>query len=110
VPSAHEGMSFSLLEAASAGAKIIASDIPANSGVCREYARLVAVGSIEAMREAIDLEWIRERGDEEIAHQITLCRSRHDWRAIVGSMIPILLPADRNQNIDAKSPDWGCRS
>ena len=43
MPSAHEGMSFSLLEAAIAGAKIIASDIPANSGVCREYARLVAV-------------------------------------------------------------------
>ena len=103
MPSAHEGMSFSLLEAAISGAKIIASDIPANYQVCREYACLIPVDSIECLSKAIASEWIRERGEEEIAYQITLCRSLHNWRPIVEAMIPILLPSGRNQNVDTKS-------
>ena len=57
LPSSHEGMSFALLTASVAGIKIIASNILGNSVVCRDFARLVPVGSVVALREAIELEW-----------------------------------------------------
>jgi glycosyltransferase involved in cell wall biosynthesis len=92
--SLHEGMSFSLLEAGIAGVKIVASDIPANSLVCREFARLTGVESAIALAAAITSEWHRERSSEEVERQITLCRSRFDWSAISRAMEPILLQKD----------------
>jgi glycosyltransferase involved in cell wall biosynthesis len=83
-------MSFSLLEAGIAGAKIVASDIPANSIVCRDFARLTTVSSAEALAKAIAMEWNRQRSAEEVQRQIALCRSRYDWAAIARTMEPIL--------------------
>jgi glycosyltransferase involved in cell wall biosynthesis len=101
LPSSHEGMSFALLRAGIAGVKIIASDIPGNSIVCRDFARLVAVDSTEALRQAIELEWNRERLPSEIEQQIGICKSRHDWSAIAQQMIPILssLRPSRSESI-----------
>lgn len=89
LPSSHEGMSFALLEASIAGTSIIASDIPANSAVCREFARLVPVGSVERLREAIELEWRRDRKKEEVERQVSLCKSQHDWSVIARAMAPL---------------------
>ena len=93
LPSSHEGMSFSLLEAARAGTKIIASDIPANSFVCREFIRLVPVNSIPALGDAIGTEWIRVRSAAKIARQVDYCKNQHDWPSIARQMEPLL--ADR---------------
>jgi glycosyltransferase involved in cell wall biosynthesis len=95
LPSAYEGMSFSLLEAAISGVKIVASEISANSHVCSEYARLVEVNSIAALSEALSSELARDRKENEITNQINLCKTRHDWYGVVRSMIPILLPSER---------------
>jgi glycosyltransferase involved in cell wall biosynthesis len=92
LPSSHEGMSFALLEASIAGTPIVASDIPANSAVCQEFARLVPVGSIDKLCDAIEQEWQRERTPEEIQRQVNLCKSRYDWRVIARSTVPILAP------------------
>jgi hypothetical protein len=88
-------MSFSLLEAAISGVKIVASEISANSHVCSEYARLVEVNSIAALSEALSSELSRDRKENEITNQINLCKTRHDWYGVVRSMIPILLPGER---------------
>ena len=94
LPSSHEGMSFSLLEAARAGTKIIASDIPANSFVCREFIRLVPVNSITALGDAIGGEWIRVRSPAEIARQVDCCKVQHDWPSIARQMAPLLAGRD----------------
>jgi glycosyltransferase involved in cell wall biosynthesis len=86
LPSMHEGMSFALLEAAISGAKIIASDIPANVNVCGSFAKMVAVESTPDTSEAIAAEWRRQRTPEEVQRQVELCRSRHDWSAVAAEM------------------------
>jgi glycosyltransferase involved in cell wall biosynthesis len=86
LPSMHEGMSFALLEAAISGAKIIASDIPANVNVCGAFARIVAVDSAQETGEAIATEWRRQRTPEEIQRQIQLCQSQHDWSFVAAEM------------------------
>lgn len=100
-PSSHEGMSFSLLRASVAGLKIIASDIPGNSEVCRNFGCLVPPGSAEKLQSAIEKEWLRARSSAEIARQITLCKARHDWHNVVQQMIPILAH-DRNGGLDGR--------
>jgi glycosyltransferase involved in cell wall biosynthesis len=95
LPSSHEGMSFSLLEAARVGAKIIASDIPANSFVCREFIRRVPVNSIPALGDAIAAEWIRVRSPAEVARQADYCKNLHDWPSIARQMVPLLAERDR---------------
>jgi glycosyltransferase involved in cell wall biosynthesis len=104
LPSAHEGMSFALLEASIAGATIIASDIPANAAVCDEFARLVPVGSVTKLRDAIELEWQRKRAPAEIDRQVSLCKSRYDWRVIARSMVPVLAaPPGKDQAAEFRS-------
>jgi glycosyltransferase involved in cell wall biosynthesis len=109
LPSAHEGMSFSLLEASIAGIKIVASNIPANADVCSQYARLVSVDSIQALCDGLEAEWFRERADEEMERQIQVCSSRHNWNAIASTMTPILLPRDRDSNRNDSKLDPECR-
>jgi glycosyltransferase involved in cell wall biosynthesis len=105
LPSSHEGMSFALLEASVAGTSIIASDIPANSAVCQEFARLVPVGSMPKLRDAIELEWQRKRTTEEVERQVSFCKSRHDWRVIARMMVPIFSPPP---NRDPKTETRSC--
>jgi len=93
LPSMHEGMSFALLEAASAGAKIVASDIPANALVCGEFARLAKVNCVDALSVAMEREWVREQTREQIARQAEICATRHDWGAIRDRMEGILTGA-----------------
>jgi glycosyltransferase involved in cell wall biosynthesis len=91
LPSAHEGMSFSLLEAAIAGATIIASDIPANVEVCRGFGRMFPVGSSSALAEALAFEWARVRPEGEVQEQIAVCAREHDWKAVAEKMEAIFL-------------------
>ena len=79
LPSTHEGMSFSLLEAAVAGALIVASDIPANALVCRGFGRLFAVGSTNDLAAALAAEWSHQRKPEESQEQTMIVAARHDW-------------------------------
>ena len=94
LPSLHEGMSFSLLEAGITGVKIVASDIPANSVVCRDFARLSDISSAESLAKAIALEWHRERPADEVQRQIAFYKSLYDWAAIARAMEPILTQQD----------------
>ncbi|HEX4182301.1 MAG TPA: glycosyltransferase family 4 protein [Caulobacteraceae bacterium] len=82
LPSMHEGMSFSLLEAGLAGAAIIASDISENAAVLQGLGRLAKVNSVEALRSALEEEWDRVREPRMVEDQIAAFRSRHDWREI----------------------------
>jgi glycosyltransferase involved in cell wall biosynthesis len=103
LPSMHEGMSFALLEAAVSGAKIIASDIPANVNVCGAFARLAPVESILGTSEAIAAEWQRQRTPEEVQHQVQLCRSRHDWSAVAAEMETVFALPRRQRTERTKS-------
>jgi glycosyltransferase involved in cell wall biosynthesis len=93
LPSSYEGMSFSLLEALASGAKIIASDIPANARVCAGHARIVPANSVEALSEALRSEWRRERSPEDVRSQIEHCREKYGWAAVCRRMEPIFLHA-----------------
>lgn len=98
LPSMHEGMSFALLEAAVSGAKIVASDIPANLNVCGSFARFVTVGAIKETSEAIAAEWLRQRTPLEIRHQIQSFRSGHDWSVVAAAMETVFdLPGRRRE-------------
>jgi len=104
LPSSHEGMSFALLEASVAGTSIIASDIPANSAVCGEFARLVPVGSMAKLRDAIVLLWQLGRTPREVERQISLCKSRHDWGVIARAMVPLFaFPCNRDLGVEMRS-------
>jgi hypothetical protein len=93
-------MSFALLEAAISGAKIIASDIPANLNVCGTFARIVTVDSVQETSEAIAAEWRRQRTPEEIQRQIDLCRSRHDWSVVAAEMETVFgLPRRQRETV-----------
>lgn len=105
LPSMHEGMSFALLEATSAGAKIVASDIAANAIICSEFVRLAKVNSVSATSEAIASEWARERKPQEIRRQMEMCRSRYDWETICRQMEPILSPPVRSRCEDLDERD-----
>jgi gamma-glutamyl:cysteine ligase YbdK (ATP-grasp superfamily) len=95
----HEGMSFSLLEATAAGARIIASDIPANALVCDGFARLVEVNSIPALMQAMVEEWDRPPSAEETAHQLRVGALYH-WREVCAQTEPILLDRGRGRRRD----------
>jgi glycosyltransferase involved in cell wall biosynthesis len=90
LPSMHEGMSFSLLEAGLAGANIIASEIPANTTVCQGFGRLIPVNSVTALAAAMEEEWDRARSRASVRRQIEWCRSQHHWKEICRQMEPIL--------------------
>jgi len=90
LPSSHEGMSFSLLEAGISGTQIIASDIAANREVCPRFGRLYPVGSETALREALEEQWRCARPASERAAQIAEFRHRFDWEKIAATMAPLL--------------------
>jgi glycosyltransferase involved in cell wall biosynthesis len=89
LPSSHEGMSFSLLEAGISGAQIIASDIAANREVCQTFGRLYPVGSETALRQALEEEWRCQRPASERAAQIAEFEQRFDWDRIAATMAPL---------------------
>jgi alpha-maltose-1-phosphate synthase len=89
--SSHEGMSFSLLEAASAGLKVVASDIPANASISNGFFRLVPANSVPALRNAIRTEWARRRSPAEIQRQADHYRKCHSWPDIARRMTPLFL-------------------
>jgi glycosyltransferase involved in cell wall biosynthesis len=90
LPSMHEGMSFSLLEAAAAGARIVASDLPANRMICEGFARLIEVNSVDALRQAMVEEFWRPVNTGERARQRQVSE-RHRWRDVCAQTEPILL-------------------
>src|SRR5258708_26200431 len=93
-----------LREARGAGNLILASEIPVNCGVFEEFARLVPVGSMAKLRDAIELEWQRERTPKEVERQISLCKSRHDWGVIARAMVPLFaFPCNRDLGVELRS-------
>ena len=85
LPSSHEGMSFSLLEAGVLGAQLVASDIAANREVCRTFGRLYPTGSDVGLRDAMQSEWRRTRPEIEKSRQIAEFQNRFDWSQVVGA-------------------------
>jgi glycosyltransferase involved in cell wall biosynthesis len=99
LPSMHEGMSFSLLEASSAGTMVLASDIEANATVCGEFGGLFPVGSAAALGEAITAAVARGRRQDEIDDQVQTCRSRYDWERIARTTEAVFLETFRRQRV-----------
>jgi len=63
-----------LAGAAISGAKIIASDIPANVNVCGAFARIVTVDSAQETAQAIAAEWRRQRTPRKSNARIRICQ------------------------------------
>jgi glycosyltransferase involved in cell wall biosynthesis len=102
LPSTHEGMSFSLLEASGAGAMVIASDIRANATVCGDYGVLFPVGSAAALADAITAGAASVRTQEEIDRQILVCKTRHDWNAIARLTEAVFLDTHRSRQVERR--------
>jgi glycosyltransferase involved in cell wall biosynthesis len=83
-PSLSEGMSMTLLEAASIGTPILCSDIPANMAVLSEHALHFSSGSVDDL--SAKLQWAlvhkQEMGDLGTQAQ-SLVRNKYSWDYIV---------------------------
>lgn len=80
LPSSHEGLPISLLEAMSYGASVVVSDIPANLEVGLDKDVYFPVGNVEALREKLqenmDSPYHRERYE----------MAQYDWDVIAGQV------------------------
>lgn len=82
LPSSHEGLPITLLEALSYGLPVLASDIPANLEVCLPAKQYFPLGNIEALADRIILfsrESLTLEERENIRAWVT---QRYDWRDI----------------------------
>ncbi|WP_397571447.1 glycosyltransferase family 4 protein [Schlesneria sp. T3-172] len=95
LPSSHEGMSFSLLEAGISGARLVVSDIPSNKEVCQNFGRLFPVDSEDGLRDALEQEWVRPHSQRDVDAQIAEFRRRFDWRQVASATAPLLAGSSR---------------
>ena len=89
LPSFHEGMSFSLLEALSYGLPCLVSDIPSNRALDIEMTRYFKVGSVEHLAEQLVQHSLTPYTAERRTKQIEWIRRDYQWKCVAKSMLAV---------------------
>jgi glycosyltransferase involved in cell wall biosynthesis len=82
LPSSHEGLSISLLEALSFGLPVIASDIPANIEVGLKPSAYFELGNIEQLKEMLCQQTAQTVLPENKMHVRAWINSHYNWKNI----------------------------
>ena len=85
LPSTHEGMSFSLLEAMSYGLPCVAADIPANRSLDLPDAHYFATGDASALARTIE-QVVESWGAAKAARQVERVRERFSLGRLAGQL------------------------
>jgi glycosyltransferase involved in cell wall biosynthesis len=91
LPSSHEGLPISLLEAMKLGTPALASDIPANREVKLDESSYFPVGDTETLTQRLrGLAAITDEQRATIAQKLIESCGRYDWDAIAESTMKVL--------------------
>ena len=89
LPSYHEGLPFTLLEAMSYGLRCLASDIPANRCVKLNDNNYFGAGNIKALSDKIKQFIEKPLSDKESKEQIEILKKDYDWDIIAQKTLKI---------------------
>ncbi len=87
LPSSHEGLSISLLEALSYGLPVIASDIPANIEVGLNSSDYFELGNTEQLKEILRKQAKKTVSPENKTHVRSWINSHYNWKNIAEKTI-----------------------
>ena len=87
LPSSHEGLSISLLEALSYGLPVLASDIPANIEVGLKPSAYFELGNIEQLKEMLCQQATQSVLPENKMHVRAWINSHYNWKNIAEKTI-----------------------
>jgi glycosyltransferase involved in cell wall biosynthesis len=91
LPSSHEGLPISLLEAMKMGTPVVASDIPANREMCLDEASYFPVGDTQALaRRLHELAAITSEERALIGKRLIESCARYDWDIIAKSTLEVM--------------------
>jgi glycosyltransferase involved in cell wall biosynthesis len=82
LPSSHEGLSISLLEALSYGLPVIASDIPANLELGLNSASYFELGNVNQMVDLLSQATAKPISTETRMHTRAWINTRYNWKQI----------------------------
>jgi glycosyltransferase involved in cell wall biosynthesis len=88
LPSYHEGLPISLLEAMSYGISCIASDIPANKSIGLSKDRFFKTGDIQSLLNKMK-EFVNMPFEEEKKRQILFIQTKYNWRKIAEDTLTV---------------------
>jgi glycosyltransferase involved in cell wall biosynthesis len=89
LPSSHEGLPISMLEAMSYGCPILASDIQANLEVGLTEAEYFALGDIKALEYKLAEILSANRRNDLAKRNLDLVKNKYDWDAIAKSTMAL---------------------
>jgi glycosyltransferase involved in cell wall biosynthesis len=99
LPSSHEGLPISLLEAMKLGTPVLASDIPANRETGVDEASFFPVGDVEMLTSRIRaLATLSPGARAAIGENLRKACARYDWDLIAGSTLKVLERAAGTQS------------
>jgi len=89
LPSYHEGLPISLLEALSYGLPTVVSDIPANTAVNLSEDSYFPVGDTDALAKRIDRKINETQADSDRMEIISRVKHKYDWHMIADQTLAV---------------------